>query len=68
MELEVAEDRLWRSSSRNFNTGGPVSERAAHGLEAEGRRRREASLVGDPQGGSERAGRWGERLSGRVMG
>lgn len=32
--MEVAEDRLWRSSSSKFNTRGPVSERAAHGLEA----------------------------------
>lgn len=24
MESEVAEDRLWRSSSSKFNTGGPV--------------------------------------------
>lgn len=52
VELEVAEDRLWRSSSSKCNTGVPVSERAALGLEAGGGK----PVWRDPQGGSEREG------------
>lgn len=45
MEVEVAEDRLWRSSSSKFNTGGPVLK--------------ELLLAWRPKSRRERVGGWG---------
>lgn len=59
MELEVAEDRLWRSSSSKFNTGGPVLKELLLAWRPGGGRGGKP-VCRDPQGGSERAGGWGE--------
>lgn len=57
--VEVAEDRLWRSSSSRFNTGGPVLKELLSawrpGEEEEGK-----PVCRDPQGGGERASEGGE--------
>lgn len=63
MEVEVAEDRLWRSSSSKFNTGGPVLKELLLAWRPKSRREGGGgkSVCGDPQGGSERGtGRGGE--------
>lgn len=59
MEVEVAEDRLWRSSSSKFNTGGPVLKELLLARRPMGGRGGGKPVCKDLQGGSERAKREG---------